>query len=37
MLPWVGGKFDPDGFELDQINTDKENLISVWRGRFGML
>jgi len=26
MLEWVGGEFDPDAFDLDEINTELQHL-----------
>jgi len=26
MLEWVGGEFDPDVFDLDEVNTELQSL-----------
>jgi hypothetical protein len=28
MLEWVGGEFDPDGFDLDEVNSELQRLTS---------
>jgi hypothetical protein len=32
MVDWVGGAFDPEAFELDEVNSELQNLTSP-RGR----
>jgi hypothetical protein len=26
MLEWVGGEFDPDAFDLEEVNTELQSL-----------
>jgi hypothetical protein len=35
MLEWVGGEFDPEAFDLDEVNRDLQQLTppKVKRGQ----
>lgn len=33
MLEWVGGEFDPDAFDLEEVNTELQRLTSPEVGR----
>jgi hypothetical protein len=33
MLAWVGGEFDPDAFDLEEVNTELQRLTSPEVGR----
>jgi hypothetical protein len=33
MLEWVGGEFDPEVFDLDEVNRELQNLTSPEVGR----
>jgi hypothetical protein len=33
MVDWVGGEFDPEAFDLDEINRELQNLLSPAVGR----
>ena len=33
MLEWVGGEFDPEAFDLDEVNRELQNLTSPEVGR----
>ena len=33
MVEWVGGEFDPDAFDLDEMNTELQRLKEPEAGR----
>ena len=33
MVDWVGGEFDPEAFDLDEVNRELQNLTSPAVGR----
>ena len=33
MLEWVGGEFEPEAFDLDEVNRELQNLTSPEVGR----